>query len=89
MSQNIDEQSQTLGGNPDPSCAYQREDVVRYYQANMEIENSRHHIHDAKEEIKELEHHISMMPRKRSRNWNTTRQWSCSKSRWVCCRSVW
>lgn len=56
MSQHIDQQSQALGNNPDPSCAYHREDVERYYQANMEIETSRHHIDDAREEIKELEH---------------------------------
>ena len=59
MSQHIDEQSQAATGsiNSNSSCAYNREDVERYYQANMEIESSRHHIEDAREEIKELEHH--------------------------------
>ena len=42
------------------SLPYHREDVERYYQANLEIEHNRHHIDEAREEIKELEHSESV-----------------------------
>jgi len=62
MSQSIEEQPPVAGSstNPNPSCAYHREDVARYYQASMEIESSRHHIEDASQEIRELEHSESV-----------------------------
>ncbi len=40
---------------PQPS-PYHREDLERYYQANLKVESERHRLEDASEEIKELEH---------------------------------
>jgi glutamate synthase (NADPH/NADH) small chain len=60
MSQHLDEPTQTSGGSADPACEYRREDVKRYYQANLEIENNRHHIEDAREQLTELEHSESV-----------------------------
>jgi glutamate synthase (NADPH/NADH) small chain len=58
MSQHGGDQSQGLGRESDAGapCAYQRADVERYYQANLEIEYSRHHIDEARQSIRELEH---------------------------------
>ena len=39
-----------------PDSQYHREDVERYYRANQEIESNRNRIHDAREEVQELEH---------------------------------
>lgn len=55
MSHQFDEQRSAAGANTEPH-AYHREDVERYYRANMEIESSRHQIDDAREEMRELEH---------------------------------
>jgi glutamate synthase (NADPH/NADH) small chain len=60
MSHHSDEPAQTAGGSTDPACEYHREDVQRYYQANLDIENNRHHIEEAREEITELEHSKSV-----------------------------
>ena len=60
MSQHLDEPTRTSGNSADPACEYHREDVRRYYQANLEIENNRHHIEEAREEITELEHSKSV-----------------------------
>jgi len=60
MSQQPDEPAQTSAGSADPACEYHREDVQRYYQANLEMENNRHHIEEAREEITELEHSKSV-----------------------------
>jgi len=56
MSQHLDEPTQISAGSANPECAYQHEDVERYYQANLEIENNRHHIEEAREQVAELEH---------------------------------
>jgi glutamate synthase (NADPH/NADH) small chain len=62
MSQSIHGQTQTTGADAalNPSCPYHREDVERYYQASQEIENSRHHIDEAREAMKALEHSESV-----------------------------
>jgi len=60
MSRHLDEPTQTSGGGDSPECEYQREDVERYYQANLEIENNRGHIEEARDEIAELEHSESV-----------------------------
>ena len=56
MSQHLDEPTQTSAGNASQECAYNQEDVARYYQASLEIKNNRHHIEDAREQVAELEH---------------------------------
>ncbi|MGD8630449.1 MAG: sulfide/dihydroorotate dehydrogenase-like FAD/NAD-binding protein [Gammaproteobacteria bacterium] len=56
MSQQLDETAQTSTGGARADCAYHREDVERYYRANLEIENNRQHIESAREQIAELEH---------------------------------
>mgnify|MGYP001814302560 FL=1 len=48
MSQHLDEPTRTSGNSADPACEYHREDVRLYYQANLEIENNRHHIEEAR-----------------------------------------
>jgi glutamate synthase (NADPH/NADH) small chain len=62
MSQTIQGQTPAAGGGAiqDQSCPYHREDVERYYQASMEIESSRHHIDEAREAMKALEHSDSV-----------------------------
>ena len=45
---------------PHESSPYHREEVERYYRANLEIESNRHRIDDAREEIRELEHSESV-----------------------------
>ena len=60
MSQHLDEPTQTSGDSAGPECEYRREDVKRYYQASLEIENNRHYIEHAREEIAELEHSQSV-----------------------------
>jgi len=56
MSQQLDETARTSTGGARADCAYHREDVERYYRANLEIENNRQHIESAREQIAELEH---------------------------------
>ena len=56
MSQHLDEPTQTSADGASPEYAYHHEDVERYYQANLEIENNRHHIEEAREQVAELEH---------------------------------
>jgi glutamate synthase (NADPH/NADH) small chain len=56
MSQHLDEPTQISAGSASPECAYHHEDVERYYRANQEIENNRHHIEEAREQVAELEH---------------------------------
>jgi glutamate synthase (NADPH/NADH) small chain len=56
MSQQLDEPTQTSAGSASPECTYHHEDVERYYRANLEIENNRHHIEEAREQVAELEH---------------------------------
>jgi glutamate synthase (NADPH/NADH) small chain len=60
MSRHFDEPAQTLKESANPDCAYHQEDVERYYQANLEIENNRHHIEEAREQLSELEHSESV-----------------------------
>ena len=60
MSRHLDEPTQTSGDGASPECEYHREDVERYYQANLEIENNRGHIEEARDEIAELEHSESV-----------------------------
>ena len=60
MSQHLDEPTQTSGGPAGPEGDFRREDVKRYYQANLEIENNRHHIEEAREQLTELEHSESV-----------------------------
>jgi glutamate synthase (NADPH/NADH) small chain len=47
-----------IDGNPD--CAYNQADVNRYYAASLDIENNRHHIEEAGNALKELEHNESV-----------------------------
>ena len=47
-----------IDGNPD--CAYNQADVNRYYAASLDIENNRHHIEEASNALKELEHNESV-----------------------------
>lgn len=56
MSQHIDNPSQAQESDSSRECGYHHVDVERYYQASLEIENNRHHIEDAREEITELQH---------------------------------
>jgi len=56
MSQHLDERTPTAMAGTNPDCAYHQEEVERYYRANLEIENNRHHIEEAREQIMELEH---------------------------------
>ena len=56
MSQHIDNPSQAQDSDSSRECGYHHVDVERYYQASLEIENNRHHIEDAREEITELQH---------------------------------
>jgi len=58
MSQHIDEPLQTpdIGIDPNPERAYRHQDLERYYQTNLEIENNRHHMEEAREQITALEH---------------------------------
>jgi glutamate synthase (NADPH/NADH) small chain len=56
MSQHIDNPSRAQESESSRECGYQHVDVERYYQASLEIENNRHHIEDAREEITELQH---------------------------------
>jgi glutamate synthase (NADPH/NADH) small chain len=60
MSRHLDEPAQTVPGSGKPDCVYHQEDVERYYQANLEIENNRHHIEEAREQLSELEHSESV-----------------------------
>ena len=58
MAEYIDEPMRAVGvgARSNPDCAYNQDDVKRYHQANLEIENDRHHIADAQAQIRELEH---------------------------------
>ena len=56
MPQHLDEPTQISAGSASPECACHHEDVERYYRANQEIENNRHHIEEAREQVAELEH---------------------------------
>ena len=56
MSQHLDEPTQTSAGNASQECAYHPEDVARYYQASLEVQNNRHHIEEAREQVAELGH---------------------------------
>lgn len=56
MSQHIDNPSQAQESDSSRECGYHHVDVERYYQASLEIENNRHHIEDAREEITDLQH---------------------------------
>ena len=60
MSQQLDVPTQTSDTSASPECEYRREDVRRYYQANLEIENNRHHIEETREALTELEHRESV-----------------------------
>jgi len=60
MSQSIEEPTQTADATTLSECDYRREDVQRYYQASLEIENNRHHIEETREELTELEHRESV-----------------------------
>ncbi len=56
MSQHIEETVQLSDADVTQDYGFNYEDVARYYQANLEIENNRHHIEDKKEQIAELQH---------------------------------
>jgi glutamate synthase (NADPH/NADH) small chain len=58
MSHQFGEQPDTAGAGVQqhPQGPYQREDLERYYRATQKIESDRHHIQDAAEELRELEH---------------------------------
>ena len=56
MSQQIDNPSQAQQSDSSRECGYHHVDVERYYKASLEIDNNRHHIEDAREEITELQH---------------------------------
>ena len=60
MSQPIEEPTRTADVTTLSECEYRREDVQRYYQASLEIENNRHHIEETREELTELEHRESV-----------------------------
>ena len=60
MSEHLDDPAQTSDGRVNPECGYPGEDVQRYYQANLDIENNRHHIEEARDEITELEQSASV-----------------------------
>ena len=60
MSQHLNEPTQTPDATTLSECEYRREDVQRYYQASLEIENNRHHIEEARDEITKLEHSESV-----------------------------
>ena len=55
MSQQINDPSQTTDADSNPDNSYQHEDVERYYQANLDIENNRHYIEKTRDQITELE----------------------------------
>jgi glutamate synthase (NADPH/NADH) small chain len=55
MSQHLDEPVPTTAGGASRDCAYHQEDVQRYYRANLEIENSRQHIEETREQVMDLE----------------------------------
>ena len=57
MSHQFGEQSMTAGSEPPARspCAYQREDVERYYRANLAIESNRNRMEDARSAMQELE----------------------------------
>ena len=58
MSEHIDETSPAPEGGRE--CGYRHVDVERYYEAGLEIDQNRHHIDDARTEIKQLEHSESV-----------------------------
>jgi glutamate synthase (NADPH/NADH) small chain len=60
MSEPIDETSPLPDGGSGRECGYRHVDVERYYEAGLEIEHNRHHIDDARDEIRELEHSESV-----------------------------
>jgi glutamate synthase (NADPH/NADH) small chain len=60
MSQHSDQPAQSSKQGTSPEGAYNQDDVERYYQASLEIEKSRHHIGENKEEISALEHNASI-----------------------------
>ncbi|MGD8581028.1 MAG: sulfide/dihydroorotate dehydrogenase-like FAD/NAD-binding protein [Gammaproteobacteria bacterium] len=55
-------EQQPLRNSPEtnPDCAYNQADVDRYYQASLDVENNRHHIDEARVELAEMEHNISV-----------------------------
>lgn len=52
MSQHIDKQEEQENSSTD---AYNAQDLEHYLQANLEIENNRHHIEDSRQQMAELE----------------------------------
>ena len=60
MSQHSDQPAQPSKQGTSPEGAYNQDDVERYYQTSLEIEKSRHHIDENKEEISALEHNASI-----------------------------
>ena len=60
MSQHIEDASKTPGNEPGRECGYRHVDVERYYEAGLEIDQNRHHIDDAREQIRALEHSESV-----------------------------
>ena len=59
MSEQTNKPANTAIGD-NPECAYNQADVNRYYAASLDIENNRHHIEEASNALKELEHNESV-----------------------------
>ncbi len=55
MSQHLDEPARISVGSANTECEYSREDIKRFYQANLDIEKNRHYIEETREDIAELE----------------------------------
>ncbi len=60
MSQQVNDPSSVPASDAGRECGYHHVEVERYYHASLEIENNRHHIDDAREQMKELEHSESV-----------------------------
>ena len=60
--QSLQNSTRPAGNTPEtnPDCAYNQADVDRYYQASLDIENSRHHIDETREDLAGMEHNTSV-----------------------------
>ena len=56
MSQHIDDQQQPVNSSANEEYAHNYDDVERYLQANLEIENNRQYIENSEEQIADLKH---------------------------------
>jgi glutamate synthase (NADPH/NADH) small chain len=55
MSQHIDNQEQVENSSSNVDHSHDYQDVERYFQASLEIENNRHYVEESKQQIAELE----------------------------------